>query len=401
MKKSMLFNILLGFAALALTFAHSQGAEFKRIALPSQNERVSGMYCSSLKACVISTDSFGVGHIFASDGSQITGTLVTGDTNFGQQVGTLGEIGFLGFSVLKDSLVALLHGAGGGLLSAKGDIMQAASWKTSKIGSVASGGSFGLNQQMGLGVKDDRWVHFTQSMVYESSDAPSPGALWTPLWSPVSPSVPSNFDELLRADKRLCITEPGLPSSVVLLQVAFVAPDLSLILYPSGHSGSRAADRSSGKPGVCISNDGGKRFYQVTFAEVPEDQGPEGVTCISKDRCFAYSGIMNAKFIYATSNASKGADSSWAPTKLPTLRDNAVIHSIFFAPDGTNGWAVGSVSNSSVLLWSSNDGGSSWKDVSASVRAVAPDVRFHSGYAFDATHVWLGGEKDTLLNLGY
>lgn len=391
---------LVGIGALVLSLANSQGSEFRIMKLFAQNERVTGIHCTNTKTCVIATDVSGPGHLYSSDGQKITGTLITGDTKFGQQVGTIGEIGFLGFSVVKDSLVALLHGSGGGFVSAKGDFTQASSWSVTSIGTVADGGHFGLNQQMGLGLKDDRWVHFTEYMVYDSTDPPGKGALWTQLWSPVSPSSPSNFDELLRADKRLCITEPGVAASVKLTQPAYVAPDLGVIVYPSGHRNQRAADRSSGQSGVCISTDGGKRFYVVPFKDVPSNQGPEGVTCISKDRCFAYSGILDAKFIYASSNASRGVDSIWTPTKLPTLRDSTVFHNIFFTPDGKNGWAVGSIANSSPLLFSSTDAGETWRDVSASVRAVAPNARLHAGFAVDATHVWLGGENDTLLTFG-
>lgn len=400
MKKiSLSITALLAIGALLVTGARSQSNEFRIIKLPGQSERVTAIHCLNAKACVIGTDASGPSHIYVSDGQKITGTLVTGDTNFGEKVGTLGDIGFLGFSKVEDRLIAHLNGSAEGFLSAKGDFTQASSWTTDLIG-TASGIKFGLNQQMGVGVKDGRWVHFMMSSVMESTDAPGKGALWTPVWSPVDPSFPKNFLEQYQKDKSLCIVEPGASAAPKLVQPAYVAPNLGVILHTSGFYSQRARDRSSGEAGVCISIDGGKHFHLVAFKGVRSDDGPAGVTCISIERCFAYSGIRDTKFIYATSNASKGKDSSWAATKLPALRENSVINNIFFAPDGKHGWAVGSVANSSPLVLSSDDGGESWKDASASARAAAPNARLHSGFAVDAIHVWLGGEKDTLLTIG-
>jgi hypothetical protein len=389
---------LLTIGALIATGARSQSTEFRVIKLPGQNERVTAIHCTNSKACVIGTDASGPSHIYSSDGQKITGTLVTGDSAFGEKVGTLGTIGFLGFSKVEDRLIAHLKGSSEGFLSAKGDFTQASSWTTDLIG-TASGFDFGLNQQMGVGLKDGRWVHFIMSYVLESTDAPGKGALWTPIWSPVDPSFPKNFAELYQKDKSLCIAEPGAAAAPKLVQPAHVAANLSVVLYTSGSS-QRARDRSSGEAGVCISTDGGKRFHLIAFKGVRSDDGPAGVTCISSDRCFAYSGIRDTKFIYATSNASQGKDSSWAATKLPALKEASVINNIFFAPDGKHGWAVGSIASSSPLVLTSNDGGESWKDASASARAAAPNARLHSGFAVDATHIWLGGEKDTLLTTG-
>ena len=212
---------LLVIGALFATGARSQSTEFRVIKLPGQSERVTAIHCSNAKACVIGTDASGPSHIYSSDGQKITGTLVTGDTAFGEKVGTLGTVGFLGFSRVEDRLIAHLNGSSEGFLSAKGDIAQASSWTTDLIGTASE---FGLNQQMGVGVKDGRWVHFIMSSVMESTDAPGKGALWTPVWSPVDPSYPKNFFELYQKDKRLCIVEPGAGAAPKLVQPAYVAP---------------------------------------------------------------------------------------------------------------------------------------------------------------------------------
>ncbi len=400
-RMSMAINAAVGVGLLALALTHAQrGAEFRSIKLPGDNERVTGMYCASAKACVIATNVFGeAGHLYATDGQKITGTLMTGDSKFAEKLGTLGTVSFDGFSKVGNRLIANVEGAGVSFVSATGDITQAASWSAVKIGTLSGDGTFGLNQQMGLGMKDDRWVHFTFRSIFETTDAPGPGALWTRLWSPVSPSVPSNFEELHKADKTLCDSDPGVSITPRLTQPAYVAPDLSVILYPSGARNQRGDDT----PGVCISTDGGKRFYHVEFKGITDDHGPLGVTCVTASKCFAYGGLDNAAdsaFVYFTTDAQKGVNSSWTKAKLPTLREDTKFRSIAFAPDGMNGWLAGWSEANTTSLFSSTDGGASWKDETSSVRALAPNSRLHSVYAFDAAHVWIGGEQNTLLTMG-
>jgi hypothetical protein len=251
-----------------------------------------------------------------------------------------------------------------------------------------------------MGEKDGRWVLFNNRETYDTSDEPSPGALWSPLWSPVSPSVPSNFEALLKADPRLCDSDPGVSISPHLTQPAYVAADLSVMLYPAGSRNQRGTETA----GVCISIDGGKRYHRINFKGIEDGAGPLGVTCTNPNRCYAYGGLNpepESAFIFLTNDAQKGADSSWVKAKLPTLREDTIFYHIFFAPDGTNGWAVGKTGSSTTLLFSSIDGGATWKDSTSSIRALAPDARLHSGYAFDTAHLWVGGERGTLLAFGY
>ncbi|WP_157202737.1 hypothetical protein [Calidithermus chliarophilus] len=389
-------------ALTALLTAGLAGAQpaFRAVKLPNENERVTGIYCAAANACVISTDMpGGPGHVYASDGKQITATLITGDSKFAEPLGTLGDLGFLGFTKVGDRLVVHTSSAGGAFISATGDITKPASWSAAKIGVLDGGGTFGLNQQMGIGTRDGRWVLFTLRTLYDSTDAPGPGALWSPLWSPVSPSVPRNFAELQRADKRLCDSDPGTSIQPRLTQPAYVAPDLSLILYPNGARNQRG----SGNPGVCISTDGGRRFYRAEFKGVEGDLGPLGVTCAGATRCLAYGGLDYAPasaYIFVSNDPQKGPDSSWTRATLPALRENAQFRHVFFAPGGTNGWAVGKTDSSSPLLLQTSDGGATWRDATASVRALAPSSRLHAGFAFDAEHVWIGGERGLLLTSG-
>ncbi|MDX2006035.1 MAG: hypothetical protein SFU83_12215 [Meiothermus sp.] len=387
-------------APLALGLAAAQPA-FKVIKLPNDGERVTGIYCSAPDACVISTDrAGGPGRVYASNGTQITATLLVGDAKFAEPLGTLGEVGFLGFTKVGDRLIVHVAGAGAAFVSATGDITKAASWSAVKIGVLDGGGTFGLNQQMGIGSKDGRWVLFTLRTLYETNDAPAPGALWSPLWSPVAPSVPRNFAELKRANPKLCDSDPGTGILPRLTQVGYVAPDLSLILYPNGARNQRG----SGSPGVCISTDGGKRFALAELKGVEGDLGPLGFACPTPTRCLAFGGLDNAPasaYIYVSNDPQKGQDSTWTKATLPNLRENTVFRHVFFAPGGVNGWAVGKTDSASPLVFQTTDGGATWRDITSSVRALASSARLHAGFAVDANRVWIGGEGSTLLVSGY
>ncbi len=400
MKKPLLIAAL-GTGLLVFAVAHSQNAPgFRVVKLPASDDRVTGMYCSSAKACVIATSVFGgAGHLYATDGQKITSTLLTGESQLAEALGTLGTINFTGLSKVGNRLIAHVDSAGAAFISATGDITKASSWSAVKIGTLGAGATFGLNQQMGIGTKDDRWVQFNSRQIYDSSDAPGAGALWSPLWSPVSPSVPSNFEALKRADPKLCDSDPSVSISPHLTQPGYVAPDLTVILYPSGARNQRGTD----SPGVCISTDGGKRFYHVEFKGLENSVGPLGVTCLNANKCFAYGGLdfaADSAAVYSSGDAQKGVNSTWTKAKLPNLREDTKFRSLSFAPDGVSGWLVGWSGTGDALMLVSTDGGLSWKDATSTIRAFAPNARLHAVYALDATHVWIGGEGGVLLTSG-
>lgn len=304
----------------------------------------------------------------------------------------------MGFSKVGETLIALVDGAGTGFVTSTGDITQPASWSAVEVGVLDGGEIFGLNQQMGFGKKDDRWVYFSHRTIYESTDGPSPSAFWQPLWSPMA-QTPSNFDEQYQTNPTLCAAEPGVSIQPKLTQPGYIAPDLSIMLYPAG---SRNQASSVG-PGVCLSTDGGKSFYHLAFPEVQGDLGPLGVSCISENHCFAYGGLeyeADSVYIYYTNNAGQGAGSSWTRATLPTLRENTRFRGMAFHPDGMTGWVVGADGSSSPLLLTTGDSGTTWTDATSLVRALAPDSRLHTVYVFDNEHVWLGGENGTLLTSG-
>jgi hypothetical protein len=372
---------------------------FRSVPLPDSGERVTGIFCTSTTSCLIATDgAMDLGHVYLTDGQTITATPITGDYEFAQGLGTLGIVNFMGFSHLGEDLIVHIDGAGNALVTA--DVSKLDTWTADTLGIPDGSSSFGANQQIGFGMKEGRWVYFRRATIYETTDAPGPGALWFPIWSPSSPGeIPSNFLELYKNDPKLCAAEPSVSISPKLTQAGYVAPDLSVILYPAG---SRNQNSTAG-PGVCLSTDGGQRFFHIAFADIPDDLGPLGVGCASDNLCFAYGGLEyepDSVYIYVTKDAQKGVDSSWVRATLPALKEDSRFRSMAFSSDGFSGWAVGASGSSSSLVLTSSDGGATWTDQTSVVRALAPDSRLHTVYVFSNEHVWIGGENGVLLTSG-
>ena len=386
----------LAIALVALTAANSQSLEFKLLQLSSLTERVTGIHCATPKSCVIATEGSGGdgGKLYASNGSSIGAKLVDGGFESGNssKLGVLGDLNFYGFSKVGDTLFALSN-VSSALISSKSDIAQVSTWSVKTLGKTPGG----LNTQTGIGMKDDRWVLGVQAFISESTDDPSPGALWTPIWSPES--SPDGFYQLWRdSNKTLCSSIPGAPMAPRPLSSVYIASDLGIIAYTTS-GGSRASPE---KEGVCLSSDGGKRFYRASLPDAQDGDNPYGVTCISSDKCFAFSNksaVFRGKtdFIYFTSDARKTVASTWKAAKLPSMRPDSRFNAIFFAPDGKSGWAVGQVDVSNPLLLSTTDGGETWKDSTASVRGLAPNAQLHSGFALSASAVWLGTNQGAVI----
>jgi Photosynthesis system II assembly factor YCF48 len=365
----------------------------------NDSERVTGFFCSSPKACVISTDPFGdAGHIYASDGQAITGTPVSGDKAEATLLGTIGTVSFLGFSQIGAQLIAHVSGAEGGLVTATGDVTKAASWKSGLI--AADVGAFGLNTQFGISRNAGHTTMMTKGRIWDTTATPGATAAWTNIYSPqAAPPIPADIADQRTADPTLCDTDPSVSFSPDLTQSLYVAADLSLVVTPSGAVNQFGDDPA----GVCISTDGGHSFHNAAFIGVDIGAGPLGVTCTSKDHCVAYGGIdstAGSTYIYVSTDASKGARSHWAAATTPTLSDGTEFRSAAFAPDGMHGWIVGATGAPKALLFTTTDGGATWTDASPTIAALAQGNRLHSVYAFDENHVWIGGENGILLTSG-
>jgi hypothetical protein len=181
-----------------------------------------------------------------------------------------------------------------------------------------------------------------------------------------------------------------------LTQPGYVAPDLSILVYPAG---ARNQMGDAG-PGVCVSTDEGRSFHHVPFPDVEGDLGPVGVGCATADHCFAYGGVDSAPssaYVYVSFDARRGADSTWERSTLPRLPEDSGFRGAAFDPAGTNGWAVGHNGAGGPLMLVTSDGGRSWADATSAIRGLAPASRLHTVYVDDDAHVWIGGENGTLL----
>ncbi len=389
-------------AALAASSAALAQAptELALVGPTEPSERVTGVYCWETAACVVTTQSSEAGHLYATDGQAITATLVTSDYALGEAFGVLGAVSLMGFARVGDTLYVLIDGSAEALLTATGDVTSVDAWQTSTLGLPEGRDSFGGNLQIGLGTDGSGWTFLARNMVYTADDPPGPGTIWYETWAPVPPGeVPDDIGRRAREDPTLCIAAPSVGISPTLTQMGYVAPDLSLVVYPAG------ARNQSGtaEPGVCVSTDGGDTFHHVRFEGVEGDLGPLGVTCEGAT-CVAFGGLENepdSTYIYVTHDASAGAAATWTRAELPSLRPDARFRAAAFAPGGRVGWAVGAVGAAAPLALTTSDGGLTWTDASTLVRTHAPDTRLHAVYAPDEAHVWIGGESGLLLSGGY
>ncbi|HTJ42378.1 MAG TPA: hypothetical protein VL463_09810 [Kofleriaceae bacterium] len=362
------------------------------LALPSFDDHVTAFYCASPTSCVIATDQgSGPGHLYATDGASITATIFTGDRDFAAKVGTDGEVGFSGFTKVGDKLMVLVDGAASAYVTASGDITKPESWTIAKLGTQVgpnTNGPFGLNQQNGLFAANGQWTYVVHNVVLTSSAGPAPSTIWNWTWSPqAQPSVPENLDDLRAADPTLCNSDPGADMTPASPQSIYVASDL--IVTPAG---SYIQDGSDA-PGVCISLDHGHSFHHAAFANAAN--GPNGINCTSQDHCVAYADVPfggdgAAPIVFVSTDASKGAASTWKAATTPAVGENTLLRNLVFAPDGMHGWILGWHDGATPLLFATSDGGATWSDASGSLGADS--FRPYGAYAFDATHLWVGGD---------
>lgn len=368
---------------------------------PNQNPaNMRGVYCSAADKCVVATSegimeglSSDKGAVYAMNGTEVQPTKLLDGTYQGalsNVSNVLGDIDFIGFTATRNGVVARTDISGVYAISS-GDITQQSSWSFVNMGS-SDGDSLSGNNFANIQENNNTWLFVNTGFLYSATSAPSAGTAWTKVWGP--PTVPANFETQLAADPSLCdsnVTAGGvfLPSNPI-----YIAQDLSVIVGVTG--GLNVRSKSS--PGVCISTDQGQHFYNVAFSGVPTDTsnpGPKGVTCTDKDHCYAYNGKgFDTAYIYYTSNASAGKNSTWTAATVPSSwassQQAITLQALFFAPDRTHGWAVGNSDHNSLLV-RTTDSGHTWTDVSSQVGGLSNSADLYDGFAVDADHVWVVG----------
>lgn len=377
---------------------------WRAIPMPeTMDVRVTGIMCSSRDACIVATEGFSdPGNIYAASDHAV-GAVVFDGANINAPAHKGGSFGFIGLDKTRNGVSARAD-TSGAYISATGDFTKASSWTIVDMGRQ-DGDVLPLNPMEALQVDaHGNWLFIDRDgFVSSATAAPSATTVWTPLWSPNAvPSVPADFEDLFAADPTLCDTDVSTRILPLATQNVSISQDLSVVVLPAGGLNQLG----TAAPGVCISTDGGKHFFQSPFDGVPSaddvsSPGPLGVSCLDNDRCFAWNGLEfqdGTTYLYYSTDASMGKASHWTRATLP----DSIVSSgegfprfIFFAPDGQHGWLGGAVDTKPMLL-RTTDGGHTFTDVSAAVQNVT-DQRLHSGFALDKDHIWVGGETGTLL----
>ncbi len=215
-------------------------------------------------------------------------------------------------------------------------------------------------------------------VVSTSPQASGPGASFTDVWAPdASQPIPA----ALPANE--CQGGPLGAGAPVLRSSTYIGN--GLIAYTAAPSFD---------PQICISKDGGRSFFPSLLV-VPDDasqNAPSGVMFSSAMNGITYWGSTTARpYIQHTTDGGK----TWTSVALPTAvaSHGLELEGAFFAPDGQHGWTVGFDHDAHHALGlSTTDGGATWALVSG-----LGDAKLYSGFALDATHVWIGGDHGTLL----
>ncbi len=394
----------------------SPAAPLHKVTGARDDERITGVYCPSTAGCVVTTTALGSqSRVLAIDATTVKSEpLVVVDEALEQVAGSVG-IDFVGLSRVDDKLIANMKDGSHAFVSATGDPLLKASWSATKVGTVVTSGEmFALNQQYGYAFDGTTWIHARRSFVYNATTAPGPTTDWSVTWSPGGnpeyPLTPTKLEDLHAGDTTICTSEVGYNINPDPVQALYMHPDGSIIIYPSNALSHRRNDNvalggyHADESGVCISTDGGKMFHLAKLnlpTEPDEILGPNALVCTTKDHCVVAGGQTNiddSVYVYVSNTASQGATSTWTRSTIPTVASNLTLPSqIFFAPDGQHGWLVGSSDNES-MLWTTSDGGATWTDATSSVKGLADNNRLSSGYALDATHIVIGGEKGVILS---
>ncbi len=379
-------------------------------AYTSSSVYVSGVHCTAADKCVLTTNTGNSrgGAVFALGAQSWGEMLVDGDYEDGPLAaigGHLGDMGFTGLIPTRTGLVARIT-TSGLIVSATGDFTSKSNWTAVKTGTVV-GGSFGLNATLTLqSASDSDWIFVNNNgYLYSATQAPSEATAWTREWAPTAiPSVPADFETRYTADNSLCDWDISTTAQPYPSQSFWAAQDLSVLIHPAYGLNQNSWREQNNKesqfgevaPGVCISTDKGRNFH---FKEFPEDldvssPGPFGVTCLDKDTCFAFNGtqFQANSYIYYSTNASQGKNSTWAKATIPSgfaTSTDITFSAIFFAPDKKHGWVVGNNARKPLLL-RTTDNGHTWTDVSSQISSLAnSDVT--NGFALDKDRIWVVG----------
>lgn len=217
-------------------------------------------------------------------------------------------------------------------------------------------------------------------VVSTTTDAPGPSATFTDVWAPnATDPIPNPVPADVCQDGPLGTGAPVTRSS------AFIGANL--IAYTAAPNFD---------PQICVSTDGGHTFYPtlLTVADDAVQYPPTGVVFSSATTGITWFAASTAlPYIQRTTDGG----TTWASVALPAsvASHSLELNGAFFAPDGQHGWLVGyDLDGGKTLALATTDAGASWTTLATGLS----DVKLFSGFALDATHVWLGGTNGTVIH---
>ena len=349
------------------------------------NDLVTGIFFSSINAGWVTTagsnESFqNGGAVFKATQKQITKILFSGNRDGLCQ---LGSIDFHGIDKNADGFVALAYAC---------DVIASHDGgQTFTITPALAGDSFGIESVLAMRTRATDTLMVSESgYLSVTNGAPGPNALWTDIWAPEAvPTIP----DPVPANECQGAPHSGVPTQHTSV---YVSPDGNLVAYVAAPNMD---------PQICLSTDGGKTFFPKLLPNIPDDAldfSPLGVTFANATTGIAFWGnsvYPGLAYIYRTTDTG----ATWTKVAVPAdyATRSIELASAFFAPDGMHGFIVGYDYDDSIpILLSSADGGATWKrsggDLAAKVAAADGDKLF-TGFALDATHIWVGGDHGILM----
>lgn len=333
------------------------------------NDLVSGIMMTSADKGYVVTQGAGQsfddgGAVFALNGSVVS--LAFSGKNGGPSL--LGTIDFTGLEQTPTGVVAMAYAA---------DVVRADSaghFAVEKNGNLGGIEPVIGYRETSAGVTLVR----DTGVVSTSAQASGPNATFTDVWAPdATQPIPSP----LPANE--CQGGPLGAGAPVMRSSTYIGN--GLIAYTAAPSFD---------PQICISKDNGASFYPslLTVANDASQNAPSGVLFSSATNGITYWGSTTATpYIQHTTDGGK----TWASVALPAAvaSHGLELNGAFFAPDGQHGWVVGfDHDGNHALGLSTSNGGATWAQVTG-----LGDAKLYSGFALDATHVWIGGDRGTLL----
>jgi hypothetical protein len=345
------------------------------------NDLVTGFYFESPDKGFVVTRQDGLlntrgGAVFRADRNAITSIAFSGDDNLARPDGRHnGSIAFVGLERTPGGYIAMAY-ASETIASDDGGATF-----TLRPNSVED--RFGIETVLAHQVTATGTTIVRETGIVSVSNAPpGPTAIYDDIWSPSLEPQPA----------ALCQAGPRGSNATTPRNSTYVSGDRRFLAY---------ASRPAAQPEICISTDGGVSFTPHPL-NAPSDAtsfAPTGVTFASATTGIAWFASRTAgAYIKRTTDGG----TTWNAVAIPSELASSDIElpAGFFAPDGQHGWLAGyDYTAGEALVLSTTDGGAGWgrvTDVAAAVAAAHGD-KLRSGFALDATHVWLGGDRGVVL----